>query len=101
VTCKLDKKAGIGSLQCKVCGQRFQSNINYLSHAVDVYSEWVDACDEVANPKPRSSGGGRSKGVERRESHQDDLADDDDDDFPVQERSRPAPMDDYDDDDDL
>ncbi|TGZ83641.1 Elf1-domain-containing protein, partial [Ascodesmis nigricans] len=49
VTCKLDKKAGIGSLQCKSCGQRFQANINYLSHAVDVYSEWVDACEEEAN----------------------------------------------------
>ncbi|RPB05863.1 Elf1-domain-containing protein, partial [Choiromyces venosus 120613-1] len=45
VTCKLDKKAGVGSLACKVCGQRFQANINYLSAAIDVYSEWVDACD--------------------------------------------------------
>ena len=28
VTVKLDKKAGIGSLDCKVCGQRFQCGIN-------------------------------------------------------------------------
>ncbi|KAL2013443.1 hypothetical protein VTN00DRAFT_968 [Thermoascus crustaceus] len=32
----------------KVCGQRFQTGINYLSAAVDVYSDWVDACDAVA-----------------------------------------------------
>ncbi|KAA8901577.1 transcription elongation factor 1, partial [Sphaerosporella brunnea] len=54
VTCKLDKKAGIGHLSCKICGQQFQSSINYLSHAVDVYSEWIDACDEIVNPKPSS-----------------------------------------------
>ena len=34
-----------------------------MSAAIDVYSEWVDACDEIANPKDKalgrvSSGGG-------------------------------------------
>ncbi|KAJ9623399.1 hypothetical protein H2203_005658 [Taxawa tesnikishii (nom. ined.)] len=48
VTVKLDKKAGTGDLACKVCGQTFQTGINYLSAAVDVYSDWVDACDAVA-----------------------------------------------------
>ncbi|KJR80411.1 transcription elongation factor [Sporothrix schenckii 1099-18] len=43
VTVKLDKKLGIGYLECKVCGQKFQCAINYLSAAVDVYGEWVDA----------------------------------------------------------
>lgn len=70
---KLDKKLGLGNLSCKVCGQRFQTGINCkpiiiiiivvviifvatitdklvsdLSAAVDVYSDWVDACDAVA-----------------------------------------------------
>jgi transcription elongation factor Elf1 len=65
---KLDKKLGLGHLSCKVCGQRFQTGINCkpqvtlvqifhdidclitldLSAAVDVYSDWVDACDAVA-----------------------------------------------------
>jgi len=67
---KLDKKAGVGNLDCKICGQNFQCGINCeylsfcrmrddcvvggqegadkqtwtdLSAAVDVYSEWVDA----------------------------------------------------------
>ncbi|KAK3325634.1 hypothetical protein B0H66DRAFT_132915 [Apodospora peruviana] len=48
VVVKLDKKAGVGALDCKVCGQKFQCGINYLSAAVDVYSEWVDAADAVA-----------------------------------------------------
>lgn len=38
----------MGNLHCKVCGQRFQTGINYLSHAVDVYSDWIDACESVA-----------------------------------------------------
>ncbi|ETI23103.1 hypothetical protein G647_04899 [Cladophialophora carrionii CBS 160.54] len=45
---KLDKKAGVGNLHCKVCNQKYQTGINYLSAAVDVYSDWVDACEEVA-----------------------------------------------------
>ncbi|PGH16904.1 hypothetical protein AJ80_05048 [Polytolypa hystricis UAMH7299] len=48
VTVKLDKKLGLGNLSCKICGQRFQTGINYLSAAVDVYSDWIDACDAVA-----------------------------------------------------
>ncbi|KAH7033017.1 transcription elongation factor 1, partial [Microdochium trichocladiopsis] len=43
VAVKMDKKAGVGQLDCKVCGQKFQCGINYLSAPVDVYSEWVDA----------------------------------------------------------
>ena len=48
VQVKIDKKAGIGDLYCKVCGQKFQSSINYLSAPVDVYSDWIDACESVA-----------------------------------------------------
>ncbi|KAK2734474.1 hypothetical protein FQN55_002796 [Onygenales sp. PD_40] len=48
VIVKLDKKLGLGNLSCKICGQRFQTGINYLSAAVDVYSDWIDACDAVA-----------------------------------------------------
>ena len=64
---KLDKKLGLGQLHCKVCGQHFQTGINCkrdaksrhrdgdadlrdvdLSAAVDVYSDWIDACEAVA-----------------------------------------------------
>lgn len=48
VIVKLDKKAGVGQLDCRICGQNFQCAVNYLSAAVDVYGEWVDAADAVA-----------------------------------------------------
>ena len=47
VTVKLDKKAGVGHLFCSVCGETFQSPVNNLSAAVDVYSDWLDACNAV------------------------------------------------------
>ncbi|KIH88637.1 transcription elongation factor [Sporothrix brasiliensis 5110] len=56
VTVKLDKKLGIGYLECKVCGQKFQCAIN----SVDVYGEWVDAADSVAKEKVENeTSGGR------------------------------------------
>ncbi|KAL1900237.1 hypothetical protein Sste5346_002548 [Sporothrix stenoceras] len=59
VAVKLDKKLGIGYLECKVCGQKFQCAINYLSAAVDVYGEWVDAADSVAQEKVENESSGR------------------------------------------
>lgn len=44
----IEKKTGVGNLQCKVCGQTFQTPINTLSAPVDVYADWIDACDAVA-----------------------------------------------------
>lgn len=44
----MDKKVHIGFLYCKICGKDFQSTINYLSAPVDVYSDWIDACESVA-----------------------------------------------------
>ncbi|KAL9090432.1 MAG: hypothetical protein Q9159_001961 [Coniocarpon cinnabarinum] len=49
VTVKLDRKLGIGYLSCKICGQSYQTGIHFLSEGVDVYSDWIDACDAVAN----------------------------------------------------
>jgi len=69
VSVKLDKKGGIGTLSCRQCGQSFQTSIelggmrdalpllNHLSaltifpaltQPIDVYYEWIDACDTVA-----------------------------------------------------
>lgn len=61
-----------------------------LSHAVDVYSEWVDACDEVANPKEktasRPTGAARSSQANRgRYDEEDELGG-----YGGGERSRPA-----------
>jgi len=80
---KLDKKLGTGELSCKVCGQHFQTGINYLSAAVDVYSDWIDACDAVAKDavgrdQPAPSNG--RKGSEVGAGRDDDLGIDDDED---------------------
>jgi len=44
---KLDREANTGRITCDVCTEDFQCNINYLSEAVDVYSEWIDACEAM------------------------------------------------------
>ncbi|KAF2404561.1 Elf1-domain-containing protein [Trichodelitschia bisporula] len=49
VTVKIDKKGGIGKLSCSACGQTFTALSNYLTAPVDIYSEWVDACEQVAS----------------------------------------------------
>ncbi|CAI7642113.1 unnamed protein product [Penicillium glandicola] len=86
VVVKLDKKLGLGDLSCKVCGQKFQTGINYLSAPVDVYSDWVDACDAVAKdtanqydaPNPSQLGHrGISKQGIPEETGQGDSYDDD------------------------
>ncbi|CAI5755760.1 unnamed protein product [Candida verbasci] len=48
VICSLDKKNFLGELHCKICGQSFQTSINALSQPVDIYSDWIDACEDLA-----------------------------------------------------
>ncbi|KAK9321990.1 hypothetical protein V1517DRAFT_156551 [Lipomyces orientalis] len=50
VVCRIDKKLKLGFLNCKVCGQHFQTQTNALSVPVDVYSEWIDACESGELP---------------------------------------------------
>ncbi|KAJ0388224.1 hypothetical protein COL922a_000855 [Colletotrichum nupharicola] len=80
VAVKLDKKAGVGSLDCRVCGQMFQCSINYLSAAVDVYGEWVDAADAVAKEAPAGGSGLNKTSGTRRAPPSRPVNDDDDDD---------------------
>lgn len=76
VTVKLDRKAGVGQLDCRVCGQKFQCGVNCLSishlpayqpvltkicledlsAAVDVYGEWVDAAGTAFHAPNYTSG---------------------------------------------
>ena len=44
---KLDREANTGRISCSVCTEDFQCNINYLSEAIDVYGEWIDACEAL------------------------------------------------------
>ncbi|KAK3827465.1 MAG: transcription elongation factor Elf1 like-domain-containing protein [Benniella sp.] len=47
ISCKLDYDQKVGHLQCRMCGVSYTCTINYLSHAVDVYHDWIDACEAV------------------------------------------------------
>jgi len=46
VECKMDKEKWIGYIRCSVCDASYQMMTNYLSEPVDVYSEWLDKCEE-------------------------------------------------------
>jgi len=89
VSVTIDKKAGVGQLSCKTCNQQFQCAVNYLSAAVDVYSDWVDACDAVAKDAEggelEQGGYATSRAPARpkardQDDEDDDLIDDRDDD---------------------
>lgn len=38
---------GQANLECKICGQKFSCRTHALMAPIDVYSEWVDATEEV------------------------------------------------------
>jgi len=42
VECKMERNRGMGYIHCNICGVNFQASINFLSEAVDVYTEWLD-----------------------------------------------------------
>jgi transcription elongation factor Elf1 len=48
VSCNLELEKEIGTVQCHTCKAEFKSNISQLTEPIDVYSDWIDACD-VAN----------------------------------------------------
>ncbi|KAG0370074.1 transcription elongation factor Elf1 like-domain-containing protein [Gamsiella multidivaricata] len=95
INCKLDFDQKVGHLQCRMCGVSYTCAINYLSHAVDVYHDWIDACEAVntAGKAAKSAAQDRNRD---RDRDRDRVRDDRDDDRP----RRSKPYDRYDDDDD-
>ncbi|PSN59868.1 Elf1-domain-containing protein [Corynespora cassiicola Philippines] len=81
VAVSIEKKSGVGNLHCKVCGQTFQTNINYLSAPVDVYADWIDACDavakETAGGAPTERSMNRSRGPAKPQAEMDDFVEND------------------------
>jgi Transcription elongation factor Elf1 like len=45
VECKMDFRAGVGSLECRLCGASYQMPIHHLHEPIDVFSEWLDDCE--------------------------------------------------------
>lgn len=56
VICTLDKRNSLGELHCKICGQSFQSSIHSLSQPIDIYSDWIDACEDLAEEAEANGG---------------------------------------------
>lgn len=88
INCTIDKKANIGTLTCKICGQSFQTSINSLSEPIDIYSNWIDACEAVAEEEAERN----------QEGEDDDEGDYNDEDKPVI-KPRAAKIEDDEDDD--
>merc|ERR1711934_994636 len=44
---KMEKTKNTGNIRCMVCMEDFQATINFLSEPIDVYNEWIDACEEA------------------------------------------------------
>ena len=89
VECRLDRDQEIGSLDCRVCGATYSCSITYLSEPIDVFSEWIDACEAEAEEAKAADG------KDLLAQAQDDVGDDDEHD---QRRVRQR-LDDDDDDD--
>ncbi|KAI8925844.1 transcription elongation factor Elf1 like-domain-containing protein [Entophlyctis helioformis] len=64
VTAKLDNEHKIGQLTCSACGVSFQTTITTLSEPIDLYSDWIDACEQANDTsKPAAATGGSHGGA--------------------------------------
>lgn len=62
VECAMKLREGTGSLNCRICDASFQMPIHHLHEPIDVFSEWLDACE--AAEKGISGAGGAGNGAE-------------------------------------
>lgn len=46
ISCQFDRVREVGTVSCSVCKSTFTTKISKISEAVDVYSDWIDACEE-------------------------------------------------------
>lgn len=44
----MNRDAAIGTLLCRICGVKWSCKVTHLDEPVDVYANWVDACEEAA-----------------------------------------------------
>ncbi|KAK2994694.1 hypothetical protein RJ640_026173 [Escallonia rubra] len=48
VECTIFYKESLGEAKCYACSVSYSTNVTHLTHAIDIYSEWIDTC-ETAN----------------------------------------------------
>ena len=39
----------VGKVECNVCHESYSTAIHKLTEAIDVYSDWIDACEDANN----------------------------------------------------
>ncbi len=59
VECVMKLREGTGSLSCRICDASFQMPIHHLHEPIDVFSEWLDACEAA-----EKGGGDAARGNE-------------------------------------
>lgn len=101
INCTIDKKTNIGSLTCKICGQSFQTAIDSLSEPIDIYSNWIDACEAVAEEEAKRVEAESGEYDDDDDDEKGDYADEYDDDKKFESRSAPAAKIEDDEDDDF
>lgn len=79
VECKMDLKAGVGSLACRLCGASYSMPIHHLHEPVDVFSEWLDDCESAQNPSKHQQ---QEEAPPRYPDEVEEEEEDDDDDLP-------------------
>ncbi|KIY99418.1 Transcription elongation factor 1 [Monoraphidium neglectum] len=47
VQCTMDWERQEGTVECVHCKESFSSKINHLSEPIDIYSDWLDACESA------------------------------------------------------
>ena len=48
VECRLDRASEVGIAKCRGCGESYRTVISAkLSDPIDIYSEWIDACERA------------------------------------------------------
>jgi len=53
VTCTLNKKERIGTVKCTKCNTDYSTTIHGLTEEIDVYHDWIDACEKANRPAKR------------------------------------------------
>ncbi|KAI0984550.1 hypothetical protein GJ496_007785 [Pomphorhynchus laevis] len=43
----IDRQRRIAQITCTVCSEDYRTQTTYLSEPIDVYNEWIDACEEA------------------------------------------------------
>ena len=70
---RLDFEHKLGTIDCDGCGAEWSTRVEALHAPIDVYSDWIDACEAVND-------GEAPAGLPREDRDDDGYADDPDED---------------------